>query len=170
MWAKLRTVAASNNRDYAPQSLCYCFFAPHTHIVVVLRAHPVRGELRIEGNATERLQQYLYCCIRYVCSENGNHYVCESVWKVSGIAIGGLRVGGPEARLKKGPLMITSSYSANCDKTAWSSLRRGYADHPRIRSWDCGMTNTTENAKEYSSYTTLKTLKIVKAKLATRKR
>ena len=77
MCAKLRTLAASNNRDHAPQSLCYCLFAPHTHIVVVLRAHHVRGESHIEGNATERLQQYLYCCIRYVSSENGNHYVCE---------------------------------------------------------------------------------------------
>jgi len=32
---------------------------------------------------------------------------------------------GLEARLKKGPLM-TSSYSANRDKTLWSSLGRRY--------------------------------------------
>jgi len=29
MSAKLHTVAASNNRDHAPQSLYYCLFAPH---------------------------------------------------------------------------------------------------------------------------------------------
>jgi len=43
MCAKLRTVAASNNRDHPTRSLYYCLFAPHTYIVV-LRAHPVRGE------------------------------------------------------------------------------------------------------------------------------
>jgi len=50
--AKLRTVAASNNRGHAPQSLCYCLFAPHICIGVVLRAHSVRGESRIRCNAS----------------------------------------------------------------------------------------------------------------------
>ena len=31
MCAKLHTVAASHNRDHAPQSLCYCSFAPHIY-------------------------------------------------------------------------------------------------------------------------------------------
>jgi len=35
---------------------------------------------------------------------------------------------------------MTSSYSANLDKTSWSSLGRGYARHPRLRPWDYGMT------------------------------
>jgi len=46
MCAKLRTVAASNNR-----SLYYCVFAPHTYIFV-LRAHPVRGESHNKRNTT----------------------------------------------------------------------------------------------------------------------
>jgi len=50
MCAKLRTVAASNNRDHAPHSLYYCLFAPRTYIAV-LRAHPVRGESHNQRNA-----------------------------------------------------------------------------------------------------------------------
>jgi len=50
MCAKLRTVAAINNSDHAPQSLYYCLFAPRL-CGVVLRAHPVRGESHIQGNA-----------------------------------------------------------------------------------------------------------------------
>ena len=57
MCAKLRTVAASNNRDHAPQSLYYCLFAPHIS-GVVLRAHPARGESHIHATPTERLQQF----------------------------------------------------------------------------------------------------------------
>jgi len=34
---------------------------------------------------------------------------------------------------------MTSSYSANRDKTFWSSLGTEYAGHPSIRSWDYGM-------------------------------
>ena len=49
--AKLRTVAASNNRDHMPWSLYYCFFAPRTY-TVVLHAHPVRGESHNQRNTT----------------------------------------------------------------------------------------------------------------------
>ena len=49
--AKLRTVAASNNRDHPTRSLYYCLFAPHTYIFV-LRAHPVRGESHNQRNTT----------------------------------------------------------------------------------------------------------------------
>jgi len=55
MCAKLRTVAASNNRVHAPQSLCYCLFAPRIDIVF-LRAHPVRGESHIQRNATGEVE------------------------------------------------------------------------------------------------------------------
>jgi len=48
MFAKLRAVAASNNRVHMPWSL-YCLFAPRIHIVV-LHAHPVRGESHIQCN------------------------------------------------------------------------------------------------------------------------
>jgi len=51
MCAKLRTVAASNNRDHTTRSHYYCLFAPHTYIFV-LRAHPVRGESHNQRNTT----------------------------------------------------------------------------------------------------------------------
>ena len=51
MCAKLRTVAASNNRDHPTRSLYYCLFAPCRY-VFVLRAHPVRGESYIQRNTT----------------------------------------------------------------------------------------------------------------------
>ena len=79
----------------------------------------------------------------------------------------GLSLEGPEARQKGGPMM-TSSYSANRDKHFRSSLRYG---HRRIRSWEYGMTYVAEgkNAKECSWYKSLKTLKVGKTRLATRK-
>jgi len=44
-------------------------------------------------------------------------------------------------------------------------------DHPRIRFWDNGMTDIAEgeNAKGCSLYTTLKTLKVWKTRLAAHK-
>ena len=51
MCAKLRIVTASNNRVYPTRSLYYCLFAPHIY-GFVLRAHPVRGESRIQRNTT----------------------------------------------------------------------------------------------------------------------
>ena len=51
MCAKLRTVAASNNRDHPTRSLYYSLFAPRIYIFV-LRAHPVRGESHNQRNAT----------------------------------------------------------------------------------------------------------------------
>ena len=54
MCAKLRTVAASNNRVHALQSLYYCLFAPRMYIVV-LRTHPVCGESHIQCNATREV-------------------------------------------------------------------------------------------------------------------
>jgi len=53
MCAKLRTVAASNNRDHLTRSLYYCLFAPHKY-GVFLHAHPVRGESYI---LTQRYQR-----------------------------------------------------------------------------------------------------------------
>jgi len=49
--AKLRTVAASNNRDHPTRSLYYCLFAPYT-CIFVLRAHLVRGESHNQRNTT----------------------------------------------------------------------------------------------------------------------
>ena len=51
MCAKLSTVAASNNRVHPTRSLYYCLFAPRIYGVVP-RAHSVRGESRIQRNAS----------------------------------------------------------------------------------------------------------------------
>jgi len=47
-------VAASNNKVHPTRSLYYCLFAPHI-FGVVLRAHSVRGESRIQRNASEEV-------------------------------------------------------------------------------------------------------------------
>ena len=44
--AKLRTMAATNNRDQVPQSLYYCLFV-HVYKGVILCAYPVHGESHI---------------------------------------------------------------------------------------------------------------------------
>jgi len=54
MCTKFHTVAASNNRVHAPRSLYYYLFALHIYIVV-LRAHPVRGESHNQCNATREV-------------------------------------------------------------------------------------------------------------------
>jgi len=46
IYVKLHTVAASNDRVHVPQSLYFCLFTPRIYIVV-LRAHPFRGESHI---------------------------------------------------------------------------------------------------------------------------
>jgi len=60
MCAKLRTVAASSNRDHAPQSLYYCLFI-YIYIVVV-RAHPVRGESHTQRNASGEVATAALIC------------------------------------------------------------------------------------------------------------
>jgi len=50
MCAMLRTVAASNNRDHALQSLLL-LLAHATHIYFFLRTHPVHGESHNQRNA-----------------------------------------------------------------------------------------------------------------------
>jgi len=59
MCAKLRTVAASNNRVHMPWLLYYCLFAPDIYIVV-LRTHPIRGESHIQRNATGMVAAIYY--------------------------------------------------------------------------------------------------------------
>jgi len=53
-YAKLHTVAASNNRVHPMRSLYYCLFVPHTY-GVVLHAHSIRGELHIQRNASRKV-------------------------------------------------------------------------------------------------------------------
>ena len=82
---------------------------------------------------------------------------------------GGLRVGGGEARLKRGSLWwrhhIQSSLIRSFDQVKEVNVRvtRGYVPDTT------GMTDITENAKGYLWYTTLKTLIAGKIKLATQK-
>jgi len=52
--AKLRTVAASNNRDHMPLSL-YIACLRHIYKVVILHAHPIRGESHNQHNATREV-------------------------------------------------------------------------------------------------------------------
>jgi len=55
MCAKLRTVAASNNRDHARNLSYYCLLALHIYIGVILHAHPVRGESYNQRNTTGKV-------------------------------------------------------------------------------------------------------------------
>jgi len=76
MCAKLRTVAASNNRVHPTRSLYYCLFAPHTR-GVFLHAHSVRGEPRIHNAsgvvATDVTEIFPGFCLR-------NHRADSCYW------------------------------------------------------------------------------------------
>jgi len=54
MCAKLRTMAASNNRDHLTRSLYCCLFMPYIY-GVFLHAHLVRGESHIYRNTTRQV-------------------------------------------------------------------------------------------------------------------
>jgi len=58
MCAKLRTVAASNNRVHMPWSICYCLFAPHICTVLFFTHIPFVVDNTINATPPERLQQY----------------------------------------------------------------------------------------------------------------
>ena len=55
--AKLRTVAASNNRVHIPWSLYYCLFAPHICMVLFFTHIPFVVNHTINATPPERLQQ-----------------------------------------------------------------------------------------------------------------
>ena len=55
--AKLRTVAASNNRVHMPWSLYYCLFAPHICMVLFFTHIPFVVNHTINATPPERLQQ-----------------------------------------------------------------------------------------------------------------
>jgi len=84
MCAKLRTVVASNNTDHAPQSLYYCLFPPHIY-VIVLRAHPVRGESHNQRKTTGEVATPLYmrrgirAYFRSECCAGGESMTASSV-------------------------------------------------------------------------------------------
>ena len=52
MCTKLHTVAASNNRIHLTRSLYYCLFMPHLYMSIVLCAHSVCDEPRIQRNTS----------------------------------------------------------------------------------------------------------------------
>ena len=56
--AKLRTVAASNNRVHMPWSLYHCLFAPHICMVLFFTHIPFVVNPTINATPPERLQQY----------------------------------------------------------------------------------------------------------------
>ena len=56
--AKLRTVAASNNRVHMPWSLYYCLFAPHICMVLFFTHIPFVVKHTINATPLERLQQH----------------------------------------------------------------------------------------------------------------
>jgi len=95
---KLHTVAASNNRAHASQSL---IFACSRH-VYILRAHPVRGESDINTTPTER--------------DNTN-------WRAGGLCFQMKNVnfrwaGGLHKRQKTGPVGCTKRQSGGLQKRA----------------------------------------------------
>ena len=57
--AKLRTVAASNNRVHMPWSLYYCLFAPHICMALFFTHIPFVVNHTFNATPPERLQQYL---------------------------------------------------------------------------------------------------------------
>ena len=64
MCAKLRTVAASNNRDHARDLSYYCLLALHIWWCY-FPAHPVRGESHNQRNTTGEVATIL--CFPFVC-------------------------------------------------------------------------------------------------------
>jgi len=56
--ARLRTVAASNNRVRMPWSLCYCLFVPHICMVLFFTHIPFVVNHTINATPPERLQQH----------------------------------------------------------------------------------------------------------------
>ena len=91
--AKLRTVAASNNRDHTPWSLCYCLFAPHMCIWVLFFAHiPFVVNCTFNATPTERLQQHFHhwCCFSITCHDDdvihANSVLCSLALKFASFA------------------------------------------------------------------------------------
>jgi len=66
IYAKLRTVAASNNRVHMPWSLCYCLFAPQVCMVLFFTHIPFVVNHTINATPPERLQQYTWTRVRSV--------------------------------------------------------------------------------------------------------
>jgi len=60
MCAKLRTVAASNNRVHMPWSLYYCLFAPHICAVLFFTHIPFVVNHTFSAKRPEKLQHYIF--------------------------------------------------------------------------------------------------------------
>ena len=79
--AKLHTMAASNNRDHATSSL-FIAWSRHKYIGVVLRAHSVRGEPRIQRNASS-LSLSLLVVRRFDDDTAQRFSLCRRMWLLS---------------------------------------------------------------------------------------
>ena len=118
MCAKLRTVAASNNRDHTLRSLYCCLFAPHI-CSVVLRAHSVRGEPHIQRNAggVVATVESLSCfyCIQETVFDDQSQLKFDTCWIFWQRSLPWL----PSARL---PLLQgTRNYSSVGARNSWGS-------------------------------------------------
>jgi len=102
MCAKLRTVAASNNRDHAPQSLYYCLFAPHICIIALL-AHPLHVESHIQRNA---IGEVATISLPFYTNHTDRTFFCEGfthcdLHNISWSQHHFVAVGNPEGHVRK---------------------------------------------------------------------
>jgi len=93
-------------------------------IIIIMGA--AMGTVAGSDYTYERTSFPFHCLLVYhttYCKHNN-----QSSLSVTELGLGDPRQGW------KGVFLMTSSYSANHDKTSWSSLGRGCAGRPRIRS------------------------------------
>ena len=68
--AKLRTVAASNNRVHMPWSLYYCLFAPHISMVLFFTHIPFVVNRTFNATPLERLQHWFSWILNFIIKFN----------------------------------------------------------------------------------------------------
>jgi len=170
--AKLRTVAASNNRDHMPWSLYYCLFAPHNLWLLFFTHIPFVVNHTFNATPPERLQ-HPHCWKRLVQTTGpiSSNLKSLSFFPSTGFKVKWNRSGDKMFRTVAHPCIastpcaecpppslvfsgtfvyqvatsgVLTSYSANRQKTFWSSLGREYAGDPRTRSWG---NDVTDNRK-----------------------
>ena len=88
--------------------------------------HWDEGESQISARRTHKLLQLRqkHACSRVLASVRKSETIWRNQWWT--------KIGGTQGKAIKGGPRMTSSYSANRNKTFWSNLGRGYASHPKI--------------------------------------
>jgi len=112
MRAKLRTVAASNNRDHAPRSLYLCLFG-HLYMGVVLRAHSIRGKPRIQRNVNGEVATTVTTYLPFCNEPHRSHVVCVKAapgttftsWSQNHF----VAIGKPERQVRKASHTVAAS-------------------------------------------------------------